>query len=264
MDVLNNEFTNFKVHTQYSICEGAIKIEELAEYCKTNKIKSIGLCDSYNLCGSLEFAEKISKTGTHPIIGTQINFLIDGELGKLPLFATTKKGYQNLVNLSSKSFLDKDELSDPHCIFEVLEKYNEGLIILSGSQNDLFGKLYKLNKIKKIDEHLLKLQKLFKDRFYIEIQRHNEPNEKEFESFIIQISKKYQIPLIASQEIFYINQEMSEAHNALVCIGEKRFLDDPQRMKYNDQHFLKKSKDLKEIFKDIPEALENNFNFPLI
>ena len=263
MDALNNQFTNFKVHTQYSICEGAIKIEELAEYCKTNKIKSIGLCDSYNLCGSLEFAEKISKTGTQPIIGTQINFLIDGEFGKLPLFATTKKGYQNLVNLSSKSFLDKDELSDPHCIFEVLEKYNEGLIILSGSQNDLFGKLYKLNKIKKIDEHLLKLQKLFKDRFYIEIQRHNEPNEKEFESFIIQISKKYQIPLIASQEIFYINQEMSEAHNALVCIGEKSFLDDPQRKKYNDQHFFKKSEDLKEIFKDIPEALENNFNFPL-
>ena len=67
-------FNNIKIHTQYSICEGAIKIEDLANYCKENKIQNIGICDSYNLCGALEFAEKISKSGTQPIIGTQINF----------------------------------------------------------------------------------------------------------------------------------------------------------------------------------------------
>ena len=68
-------FTNFKIHTQYSICEGAVKIDDLASVCKEKKIKSIGICDSYNLCGALEFSEKISKVGTQPIIGTQINFL---------------------------------------------------------------------------------------------------------------------------------------------------------------------------------------------
>ena len=71
----NKEFNNIKIHTQYSICEGAIKIDELADYCKINKIKAIGLADSYNLCGALEFAEKLSKVGTQPIIGTQINIL---------------------------------------------------------------------------------------------------------------------------------------------------------------------------------------------
>mgnify|MGYP003330397671 CR=1 FL=1 len=74
MSVSNKNFNNIKVHTQYSICEGAIKIDELADYCKTNKIQSLGLADSYNLCGALEFSEKLSKVGTQPIIGTQINF----------------------------------------------------------------------------------------------------------------------------------------------------------------------------------------------
>ena len=74
MQVNGKVFNNFKVHSQYSICEGAAKIDDLAEYCKSNKIKSVGLSDSFNLCGALEFSEKLSKAGTQPIIGTQINF----------------------------------------------------------------------------------------------------------------------------------------------------------------------------------------------
>ena len=100
-----NQFTNFKIHTQYSLCEGAIKIEELANYCKENKIKAVGLSDSSNLCGALEFSEKISKAGTQPIIGTQINFKYSDTIGKLPVFDKTEHGYGNLVKLSSKSFL---------------------------------------------------------------------------------------------------------------------------------------------------------------
>ena len=91
MLVNNRNFNHLKVHTQYSICEGAIKIDELADYCKTKKIKSIGLADSYNLCGALEFSEKISKVGTHPIIGTQINLNISDIIGKISLYATSEK-----------------------------------------------------------------------------------------------------------------------------------------------------------------------------
>ena len=95
MLVNNKNFNYFKVHTQYSICEGAIKIDELAEYCKSNKIKSIGLADSFNLCGALEFSEKLSKVGTQPIIGTQINFKLNEIIGLLPLFISTRS---KLVN----------------------------------------------------------------------------------------------------------------------------------------------------------------------
>ena len=85
MQVSGKNFNNIKIHTQYSICEGAIKIDDLAEYCKSNKIKSIGLADSYNLCGALEFSEKLSKVGTHPIIGTQINLRFQNIIGKVTI-----------------------------------------------------------------------------------------------------------------------------------------------------------------------------------
>ena len=260
---IQKEFTNFKIHSQYSICEGAIKIEDLAAVTKEKKIKSLGLCDSYNLCGALEFAEKISKSGTQPIIGTQINFKFEEIIGKIPLFATTSKGYKSLTRLSSKSYLESDGKSEAFCNLSDLNTINEDLILLTGTQNDLFGKLFFLNKLKQIEKIIFTLKKIFKDKIYIEIQRHNETNEKKYEDFLVNLSKKVEVPLIASQEVFYINQDMHEAHDALICIGEKSFVDDPNRKKYNDQHYLKSSKELQDLYSDIPEALENNYNFPL-
>ena len=255
------EFSNFKIHSQYSICEGAIKIDDLASHCKENKIKSIGLCDSYNLCGALEFAEKISKVGSQPIIGTQINFLLEGFIGKLPLFASSELGYKNLTKLSSKSYLESSEKKDPHCNFEELLNFNQDIILLSGNCFDLFGKLFKFNKLSLIENTLCLLKKTFKNRFYIEIQRHNEISEAKFENHLIAVSEKLKIPLIATQEVFYLNKDMFEAHDALICIGEKTFIDVSKRKKYNDQHYLKKTDELNKLFSDIPEALENNFNF---
>ena len=105
MHVTEKVFNNIKIHTQYSICEGAIKIDDLAEHCKKNKIKSIGLADSFNLCGALEFSEKLSKIGTHPIIGTQINLKEDELIGKITIYAQSEVGYRNLTKLSSLSYL---------------------------------------------------------------------------------------------------------------------------------------------------------------
>ena len=106
----NKNFNHIKIHTQYSICEGAIKIDKLADYCKSNKIKAIGLADSYNLCGALEFSEKISKAGTHPIIGTQVNLNTSNIIGKVTLYATSEIGYKNLTKLSSSSYLKNKKI----------------------------------------------------------------------------------------------------------------------------------------------------------
>ena len=127
MSVNNNNFNNIKIHTQYSICEGAIKIDELADYCKANKIKSLGLADSYNLCGALEFSEKLSKVGTQPIIGTQINLKAKGVVGKITLYATTEEGYKNLTKLSSKSYLDSSQIDEPACDINDLIQNNKDL-----------------------------------------------------------------------------------------------------------------------------------------
>ena len=103
-------FNQIKIHSQYSICEGALKIEDLKEYCKKNKIRTVGISDTYNLSGALEFSENISSVGTQPIIGSQINLKYKNHIGKIPLFSKNLEGYKNLIKLSSKSFLDiKDE-----------------------------------------------------------------------------------------------------------------------------------------------------------
>jgi len=263
MLVNNRIFTHLKVHTQYSICEGAIKIDELANYCKLKKIKSIGLADSHNLCGALEFSEKITKVGTHPIIGTQINLNLSGVIGKISLYANTEDGYKNLTKLSSLSYLKDDKMTDPSCSLKDLTENNEGLIILTGNYTNFFGKLFYKNKLRDFEQILNSLKKIFGDRLYIEIQRHNELQEKNYENYLLNISKSLQIPLIATQEIFYLNKDMHEAHDALICIGEKKFIDDKNRFKYNNQHYFKSQEELEKLYSDIPEALENNYNFHL-
>ena len=97
----------------------------------------------------------------------------------------------------------------------------------------------------------------------MEIQRHNENEEVNFENYILNLSNTLDIPLIATQEVYYLDKEMYEAHDALTCIGEKSFVDDKNRKKLSNQHYLKSHSDLKTLYKDMPEALENNYNFHL-
>ncbi len=263
MLVKEKNFNNIKIHTQYSICEGAIKIDDLADYCKSHQIKCLGLADSFNLCGALEFSEKLSKVGTQPIVGTQINLCFENLIGKITLYAKTEEGYKNLTKLSSLSYLKTKETEEPFCEIKDLILNNRDLILLTGNHRDLFGKLFHSNKTKQLNQILLELKKCFENRIYIEIQRHEENNERNFETHLLNISKSLDIPLIATQEVFYIDKEMFEAHDALRCIGEKNFVDDKKRFKLSNQHYLKSNNDIKELYSDIPEALENNYNFHL-
>ena len=258
----NNSFTHFKLHTQYSICEGAIKIENLKDYCKSNKIKSIGISDTSNLCGVLEFSETISKQGTQPIIGTQINFEFKNEKGLLTLIAKTEKGYRKLIELSSRSFLENNDLSVPYCKIEDLYSLSEDMIVMSGTLNGLIGKLYTKSRFDDIEEIFKSLKKFYNNNFYIEIQRHGDLNEKQFEKFNLNLSSKFNIPIIASHEVFYIEKNMHDAHEALICIGNKTYLNEKNRIKYSENHYLKSDDEMKLIFKDLPEALQNNYNLP--
>ena len=255
-------FNHLKIHSQYSICEGAIKIDDLKELSKNNKIKSLGLCDTTNLCGALEFAEKLSKVGTQPIIGTQINFKYADTIGLLPLYALTEEGYRRIIELSSLSYIQSDNLSDPHLNFDELLHKNEGVSLFSGTINGLFGQLFDKGKFSEINELYSKLKKNYNDNFYIEIQRHGDLNEKTFEKFNLNQSSKLDIPLIATNEIFYIDKDMYEAHDALICIKNKTYVNEKNRIRLSNHHYFKKNSEMSELFADLPEALENNYNFP--
>ncbi len=255
-------FNQIKIHTQYSICEGALKIDDLKEYCKKNKTKSVGLSDTYNLSGALEFSENISSVGTQPIIGSQILFKFKNNYGLIPLIAKNHDGYQNIIELSSKSYLENEGNDDPHCFVEDLIKHSQGIIVLSGSINNLIGQLFNKGLFDDLNELIITLNNNFKENFYLEIQRHDDHNEKQFEIFNLNLSKKYQIPLIATNEVYYLEKEMHEAHDALMCIGQKTYVNEQNRKKLSNNHYLKSSKEMNEIFKDLPEALENNYNLP--
>ena len=259
---VNKTFNQFKIHTQYSICEGAVKIDQLKDFCKKNKIKSLGLSDTYNLSGALEFSENLSSVGTQPIIGTQILFKYKEFEGLIPLIAKNYEGYKNIIKLSSKSYLDNLETTIPHCKLDDLLNNSEGIIILTGSIKCFFGSLFNKGLFNEIEEIMIELKEKFKENIYIEIQRHNDLNEKDFENYNLQISEKLDLPIIASHEVYYLDKDMYEAHDALICIGQKNYVSDTTRIKLTNQHYFKSSEEMIEVFKDLPEALENNFNLP--
>ncbi len=260
---INNNFNHLKIHTQYSICEGAIKIDDLKDFSKEKKIKALALSDTTNLCGALEFAEKISKVGTQPIIGTQINFRYGDTIGLLPVYALNEEGYKKIIELSSISYLNNNELSEPHLDLNELLNKNEGVCLFSGSINGLFGQLFDKGKFSEIKDLYLKLKSKYDDRFYIEIQRHGNQNELGFEKFNLAKSLELEIPLIATHEVFYIKKDMHEAHDALICIKNKTYVNEKNRIRFSDQHYLKDNSEMSALFADLPEALENNYNFPI-
>ena len=262
-EVNDKDFFHLKIHTQYSICEGALRTSDLGKYCKENKVKAVGLCDSYNLCGALDFSESVSKSKTQPIIGTQLNVIYKGHKGKIPLFAKNLEGYKNLVKLSSKSFLEIKDDEEPHCKIEDIENNFNGLILLTGSFDGLIGKLFFKNLTDEITTVLKKLKTIFKDNIYLEIQRHDDNGEKIFEKFLLNIAENLNMPIIATQEVFYLSEDMYEAHDAFLCVGEKTYVNTKDRKKYSKEHYLKTPEQMLEIFKDLPDALENNRNFPL-
>ena len=258
----NQKFNHLKIHTQYSICEGAIKIDDLKDFCKKNKVPCLGLSDTSNLCGALEFAENISKIGTQPIIGTQIFFKYEDTIGLLPLIALNEKGYKRIVELSSKSYLENDAKSSPHLNIDEILTNTEGVIVLSGTIQGLFGKLFEKGRFEEINMLYEKLLSKYEDRFYLEIQRHGDQNEIAFEKYNLQKSSQLKIAIIATNEVYYLTTDMHEAHDALTCIGSKTYVNEKNRTKYTNQHYFKSDIEMSTLFSDLPEALQNNFNLP--
>jgi DNA polymerase-3 subunit alpha len=222
----------------------------------------LGISDTSNLCGALEFAENISKVGTQPIIGTQIYFKFEDTTGLLPLIALNEKGYKRIIELSSRSYLENDALSDPHLDIKEILKDTEGVLLLSGTIQGLFGKLFQKGRLEEITKIYKSLSSKFNDNFYLEIQRHGDQNEIAFEKFNLEQSSKIKVPIIATNEVYYLTPDMHEAHDALTCIGSKTYVNEKNRTKYSNQHYFKSNEEMSELFSDLPEALENNLNLP--
>ncbi len=261
-----SEAINLKIHSQFSICEGAVKINQLAEFCKKNKISAVGICDNENLSGALEFSNELSKVGVQPIIGTNIFLkeIINNETfyGKISMFAKNNIGYKNLLKLSSKSYLNlKDDDVKPNISFDLLKENSEGIVVFVGGSRSFFSDLLLQNKDYFCKTKISELKKVFSENIYIEVQRHDEFHEEQLEKKLIKIASELKIPLIATSEVFYLSQNEYAAHDAYICVGQKSYVNEKNRLKYSEKHYFMQSQELSELFKDLPDALENNRNF---
>ena len=270
-----SEFVHLSVHTAFSLAEGAIQIEDLVSRCAEENMPAVGIADTGNLFGALEFSVTASEAGIQPIIGVQLNVRrksISGEklhqrtqivnstsntVDRLILIAKNEQGYLNLLDLVSKSFLDSDDSELSQISFEDLEKRNEGLIVLTGWFSGEVGKLILDNRILEAEKALLNLQKVFNDRLYLEIQRHGIPDERLVEEQLLEFAYKYDIPLVATNDCYFDSKDFYDAHDILLCIAQSTTISNSSRKRLTSQHYFKSASEMAELFKDLPEAVEN-------
>ncbi|MBI28694.1 MAG: DNA polymerase III subunit alpha [Pelagibacteraceae bacterium] len=257
-------FIHLRTQSSYSLSESAIKIDKLVEMTKDFNMPAVALTDNNNMFGALEFSIKSSNKGIQPIIGTTINLFINDlhninnniNINQVTLLAKNQIGYTNLLHLSSKSHIENSH-NMPGLFLKDIINYKEGLIIyLGGSHNPIIQYLEK-NKIERMNDLISTLKNEFKDNLLFEIQRIQNNDFEKFEDNLINLSIEKKIPLIATNNVQYPDEEYFESHDSLICIAEKTKLVHEKRKKSNPNLYFKSSEDMYELFKDIPQALEN-------
>ena len=257
-------FIHLHNHTEYSLLDGMIRIEAMALKAKELKMNAVAITDHGNMFGAIEFFQICKKHEIKPIIGSEFYMTPFSRLEKstqryhLTLLAKSEIGYKNMLKLSSKSFIEGFYYK-PRIDREILEKYSEGLICLSGCIQGQIPVLILEGKIKEAEQTALYFKELFgKNSFFLELQIHGIKDEKTVAKSLYSMSKNLQIPLVATNDAHYLNKEDVEAHDVLLCIGTKKHLTDPARMRFHGEEFYFKSEEEMEvIFKEIPKALSN-------
>ncbi len=250
-----DSFIHLHTHSAYSLAEGAIGVEDLVGLCQQNKMPAVAVTDTGNLFGALEFAMTAAKGGVQPIIGCQIRIGLEGH--ELVLLAQSEAGYRNLCTLVSRSFLDSDPAQKPHIEWKLLEEYADGLICLTGGVKGPLAQYLLHNQEKKAQEALKLLKKIFKGRLYIELQRHNLPQEQACEEGLIDLAYKHDVPLVATNDCYFATRKMHEAHDALLCIADGRYVTEADRRRETPEHYFKSAAEMRKLFADLPEAVDN-------
>ena len=260
-------------HTTYSLCQGAIKIADLIDKAKALQMPALAIMDSQNLFGALEFSMACKKAGIQPILGCEMmidfnlqdsknisNVDFTENLCKTPLIATSEEGYRNLMFLVSESYLKRQNGVVPFVNFELLKQKSKGIIALSGGSEGLLGKLLLQGQDKQAHKILLEITEIFNNNFYIEITRHGTKNEDLIEEKLLQLAFENNIPLVATNDVYFLTPEMHEAQDILSCIYEGHSLVEENRKKNSPEQYFKNYEQFLELFKDLPEAIANSIN----
>ena len=261
-------FTHLHVHTGYSLLDGSCKIKEIISRAKELNMTSLAITDHGVMYGVIDFYKEAKAQGIKPILGCEVYVSPSSRFEKqakqgdryyhLILLAKNNKGYENLTKIVSKGFTEGFYYK-PRIDFELLQEYHEGIIALSAC---LAGEIPKLISRGREDDARKAAQKykdLFgEDSFYLELQNHGIPEQKYVNQVLVKIGKELDIPLVATNDIHYINAEDAKAHDILLCIQTGKTVSDPDRMRYEGgQFFLKSEDEMKALFPYAIEAVEN-------
>ncbi len=261
------DFVHLRVHSAYSLSEGAIKAKELVELCKKHDMPAAAMTDSNNMFGALEFSLAAKAAGVQPILGTQLMVgrddadqrtgAIAPEPDQLVLLAQNQTGYMNLMHLVSHAYMETESGLTPQVSLDHLAECHEGIIALTAGPKGAVGRLLLENRSSDAEAMLTKLAGIFPGRLYVELMRHGMPEERGTEDRLIELAYKYDIPLVATNEAFFAAEDMYLPHDALICIAEGAYVSQSERRRLTREHRFKSSDEMKRLFADIPEAIAN-------
>ncbi|MGM0367560.1 MAG: DNA polymerase III subunit alpha [Actinomycetota bacterium] len=266
-------FVHLHVHSEFSLLDGAVRIDDLINKAKQLNMPAVALTDHGVMYGVVDFYEKAKKAGIKPIIGCEVYQAPVSRLEKkassskkddwgqfhLTLLAKNRQGYKNLMRLVSLSFLEGFYYK-PRIDTELLKKYNGGIIALSGCISGKIPKLIQKNMLREAGTALEEYIGIFgEDNFYLEIQNAGIPEQAEVNKVLADFSKRYGVPLVATNDVHYLNKEDSKAHDVLLCIQTGSTVNEEDRLKFSTNEFyFKNYRKMLEIVGDYPQALDKS------
>jgi DNA polymerase-3 subunit alpha len=268
----NRPFVHLRTHSAYSLLEGALTIPKLAALAGGDGAPALALTDSNNLFGALEFSNALAEVGVQPIIGLTLSICFAAERdagpvgtelkgpradGRIALLAKDTGGYANLMRLSTKAYFTAADTGEVITSIADLAAHADGLIALTGGPEGVIDLALADGNPDFARNRLETLRGMFGDRLYVEIQRHGLPQERSVEASLVGLAYDLDLPLVATNEPYFASADDFEAHDALICIAEGSYVAVDDRRRLSPEHYFKSSAKMRELFADLPEALEN-------
>ncbi|WP_414694978.1 DNA polymerase III subunit alpha [Phenylobacterium sp.] len=261
-------FVHLRARSAYSLLEGAIKADKLGKLAAAGGMPAVALTDRANLFGALEFSVVTKGEGVQPIVGcalpvTGIGGAPRERWAKIPtvvLLAQSEAGYRNLSELSSAAYLEIDASEDPGVPWEKVCAHADGLILLSGGADGPVDPLFAAGKREPGRAALAEMHRVFGDRFYVELQRHGLASQAAAEPELVAFAYDEDVPLVATNDVYFAKPEMHQAHDALLCIADGAFVGQEERRRVTAEHWFKSVADMRALFADLPEACDNTLD----
>ncbi|MCQ0970563.1 DNA polymerase III subunit alpha [Paracoccus sp. TK19116] len=256
-------FIHLRTHSEHSLLEGAVHAAKLPKLAAKMGMPAVALTDTNAMFAALEFSVKAMEAGVQPIVGCQLTLDVAGQRGPVVALAQDEAGWMNLMGLSSRLYL-REGGDLQHVTLDELCEASAGVILLSGGPDGVLARLTAQAKRPDAETLATRLAEAFSNRFYIELQRHPgeggvlPASEAGSEAGLVRLAYDLDLPLVATNDVYFPETSMYEAHDALICIAEKTYIDQSQpRRRLTDQHYFKSPDEMVALFSDLPEALEN-------